>query len=156
MAADFLLSLSGGAKFGHSRWDDPAFLGWFSTIFLTIVVEIMTLGLPQVCKLWFGVRNGILPVKHITPKILKAVNYCGRQLSRRLGWAAPANHKKEGAARNLQCVGIACCMIGDLMGALGCGLGRGILVVCVEGQEKFVKKCGDLEKKMELVVSELW
>ena len=26
-----------------------------------------------------------------------AVNYCGRQLARRLGWAAPAYHKKEGA-----------------------------------------------------------
>ena len=26
-----------------------------------------------------------------------AVNYCGHQLARRLGWAAPAYHKKEGA-----------------------------------------------------------
>ena len=26
-----------------------------------------------------------------------AVNYCGLQLARRLGWAAPAYHKEEGA-----------------------------------------------------------
>ena len=29
-----------------------------------------------------------------------AVNYCGRQLTRRLRWAAPAYHKKECAARH--------------------------------------------------------
>ena len=31
------------------------------------------------------------------PKIIMAVNYCGRQQAQRLGWAAPANDKKEGA-----------------------------------------------------------
>ena len=29
-----------------------------------------------------------------------AVNYCGRQLARRLRWVAPAYHKKEGATRH--------------------------------------------------------
>ena len=38
-------------------------------------------------------------VRHLAPNILKimAVNYCWRQLARKLGWAAPAYHKKEGA-----------------------------------------------------------
>ena len=45
-----------------------------------------------------GVSKGMLPVKHLAPIILKimAVNYCGLQLARRLGWATPAYHKKEG------------------------------------------------------------
>ena len=40
----------------------------------------------------------MIPVKHIAPKILKimAVNYCGCHIARRLGWAAPAYHEKEG------------------------------------------------------------
>ena len=38
----------------------------------------------------------MLPVRHPAPKIM-AVNYCLLQLARRLGWAAPAYHKKEGA-----------------------------------------------------------
>ena len=38
----------------------------------------------------------MLPVKHLASKILLVVNYCGRQLARRLGWAAPAYHRKEG------------------------------------------------------------
>ena len=29
-----------------------------------------------------------------------AVKYCGRQLAQRLGWAAPANHKMEGATEH--------------------------------------------------------
>ena len=37
------------------------------------------------------------PVKYLAPKILMAVDYCGCQLAGRLGWAAPAYHKKEGA-----------------------------------------------------------
>ena len=59
----------------------------------------MTSGLPQVCKLILGVSKGMLPVKHLAQKILKimAVNYCGRQLARRLGWAAPAYHKNKRA-----------------------------------------------------------
>ena len=39
----------------------------------------------------------MLPVRHLAPKILLAVNYCGRQLARGLGWAVPAYRKKEGA-----------------------------------------------------------
>ena len=43
-------------------------------------------------------KQGQAPVKHLAPKILMAVHYCGRQLARRIGWAAPAFHKKEGAS----------------------------------------------------------
>ena len=41
----------------------------------------------------------MLPVEHLSPKIfkIKAVNYCGCQLARRLRWAAPACHEKEGS-----------------------------------------------------------
>ena len=42
-----------------------------------------------------GVEKGMLLVKHLAPKILMAVNYCGRQLARTLGWAAPAYHDKQ-------------------------------------------------------------
>ena len=78
----------------------------------------MTSGQPQVCKLWFEVSKGMLPVRLLAPKILMAVNYCGRQLAGRMGWAAPAYHKSDG-------VGIASSMMGGLMGDLGCGLGCG-------------------------------
>ena len=50
----------------------------------------MTSVLPLVCKLLFGVSKGKLPVRHLTPIELMAVNYCGRQLTLGLGWAAPA------------------------------------------------------------------
>ena len=39
----------------------------------------------------------MFPVKHPAPKILLAVNYCGLQLAQRLGLAAHAYLKKEGA-----------------------------------------------------------
>ena len=39
----------------------------------------------------------MLSVIHQAHKIYMAVNYYGRQLSRMLGLAAPAYHKKEGA-----------------------------------------------------------
>ena len=29
------------------------------------IAEIMTLGLPQVCKLWLGESKGLLPVKYL-------------------------------------------------------------------------------------------
>ena len=61
------------------------------------MVEVMISGLPQVSKLWLGVSKGMLPVKHLAPKILIAVNYCGRQLARWFVWVATTNHKKEGA-----------------------------------------------------------
>ena len=35
------------------------------------------------------------PVRHLTPSFLMAFNYCGRQLSQRLGWVAHAYLKKE-------------------------------------------------------------
>ena len=59
----------------------------------------MTTALPLVCKLWLGVRYGMLPVRHLSPKIHMAVNYYWRQVARRLGWMAPLpTNKKEGAA----------------------------------------------------------
>ena len=39
----------------------------------------------------------MLHVKHLAAKILMVVNYCGLQIAERLGLAAPAYHKKEGA-----------------------------------------------------------
>ena len=36
-------------------------------------------------------------VKHIAPKVIIAVNCCGRQLVRRLEWSATAYHKNVGA-----------------------------------------------------------
>ena len=36
----------------------------------------------------------MLPVGHHAPKIIMVVNYCGRQLARSLGWAAPAFHER--------------------------------------------------------------
>ena len=66
-----------------------------STTFYKIELENSTSGMPQVCKLSLGVIKDMLPIKHIASKILTVVNYCGRQLARRLGWAAPAYHKKE-------------------------------------------------------------
>ena len=65
----------------------------------------MAAGLPHICKLWFEVGKGMLHVKHLAPQILMAVNYCGRQLARRLGWVAPAFHKNEDAA---PCPGALC------------------------------------------------
>ena len=62
----------------------------------------MASGLPQVCKLWLGVSKGMLPLKHLAPQILMAVNYyCWRQLARWLGWAEPAYHVEEGATQHL-------------------------------------------------------
>ena len=73
------------------------------TAFLKIVVVVMTSGLIQVCKLWLWVIKGMLPVKHLSPNILKimAVNYFGRQLARRLGSATPAYHEKESSTPHL-------------------------------------------------------
>ena len=73
---------------------------WLSTTFLIIVVDIMTLGLPQVSKLLLVVSMGMLSVKHPAQEILMAVIYCRRQLSRRLWLAAPAYHKKDSATQH--------------------------------------------------------
>ena len=40
----------------------PAFWNWFSTIICKIVLEVMSSGLPQVCKLSLGVCKGMLTV----------------------------------------------------------------------------------------------
>ena len=39
----------------------------------------------------------------------------------------------------VKCTDIVCNMTKGLIGALGCGLGCGILVVCVESEEEVVK-----------------
>ena len=90
----------------------PTIPGWFSTTFPKIAVAVMTSGLSQVCKPLFGVSKGMLPVKNLAKKILMAVNYCGCQLARRLGWATPVHLEKEGATphpgtskHSLQCDG---------------------------------------------------
>ena len=43
------------------------------------------------------IKQGHALVKHLTPIIIMAVSYCGPQLTRSLGWSAPAYHEKEGA-----------------------------------------------------------
>ena len=88
-----------GAESTLTGYGVPTIPSWFTTTFLKIVEEVMTLGLPQVCELWLGVSKGMVLVKHLAPNILKtlAVNYCGCQLARRKGWVAPAYHKNEGA-----------------------------------------------------------
>ena len=81
-------------------------------------------------------KPGHAPVIHPAQTI--AVNYCGLQPVRMLGWATPAHHEKVqphilGHAR------LACSMTGDIMGA------PGVLVVMLHlgslsGRgEKFVK-----------------
>ena len=72
-----------------------------------------------------GVSKRILSVKHLAPKIM-AVNYCGRQLARRLAWAAPAYHKKEGATPRPGACKLSLQYDRSLMSALACGLGREI------------------------------
>ena len=74
-----------------------AFLNWIYTTFPKTMVEAMTSGLPHVSELWFWISDGMLHVKHLAPKIPMALNYCGHQLARRLGWVTPAYHKKQGA-----------------------------------------------------------
>ena len=99
----------------------PAFLSWFSTIFLKIVIEVINSGLPQVCKLWFGIGKGLLPVRHLTEKsswlsIIVGIKYPadwgGRHLPTIIRKVQP--HILEHAS-------LACCMTGSLMGALGVG-----------------------------------
>ena len=43
----------------------------------------------------------MLPVKHLAPKILMAVNHCRCQLAQRLRLAAPAYHTKKVATLHL-------------------------------------------------------
>ena len=73
-----------------------------------------------------GISKGRLPVTHIAPKILMEMNYCERQLAQRLGLAAPAYHKRKVQPRILESASIACSITGNMMSAIGCGLGRGI------------------------------
>ena len=90
-------------------------MSWFSTTLLNNVVEVMTSGLPQDCKLWLGISKGMLPVEHLAPKILKImdVNDCGRHL--------PTIERKV-QPRMLVGASLACSMTGSLMsGVMGVG-----------------------------------
>ena len=49
-----------------------------------------------------GKSKGMHRVKHLTQKILMTDNYCGRQLVRKLRWAALDNLKKDGATLRLE------------------------------------------------------
>ena len=171
--------LSWGALIGFSGCGVPAFPCWFCTTLSKLVVEVMTSGLPQVCKLWFGVCKGMLHVGHLAPQILMAV---------RLGWVVPANHIKEGTTphpdvckHGLQYDRRPDWRIGAWVGTwkLGSLSGR-VGEVCEELRKKMIGVCclqemiwrgqgarmlwmkeGDiccscLETKMELMVWELW
>ena len=118
----FCVFLSRGAQFGFSGCGVPASQSWFSTTFLQIVVEVMALGLPHICNLWLGVSMGMLPVIYLAPKILMAVNYCGRQLAQWLGERHLPVIRRKVQPRLMEHVGIACSTTGGLIGALGCGL----------------------------------
>ena len=115
-----------GDQFWLSGRDVPAFLTWFSTTFLKIVVEDTTSGLLLVCKLRFGESKGMLPVKDIASNIQMAVNYCGHQLARRFRWVASAYQKKEGATLHPEACKYSLQYDGRPGGALVCGFGHGI------------------------------
>ena len=66
------------------------------------------------------VSKGMFAVKHLAPKILMAVNYCGHQLTKRLGWAAPAYHKNQGATLHPGACNLSLRVTGGQVGALGC------------------------------------
>ena len=83
-------------------------------------------GLPQVCKLLFEVSKDMLCVEHLAPKVLMAVNDRGRQLTRRLGWAVPSYHKKEGVTIHPAMHKHSLQYDRRLMGAFGCVLECGI------------------------------
>ena len=101
----------------------------FSTTCHKFVVELSTLGLSQVCKLWFGVSKRMPHAGNMSPKILMVVNYCGRRLTRRFGCGAPAYHEIKGATPKLERVGIAWNMTEGLIGSLGQRVGCEILVI---------------------------
>ena len=71
---NLMLFLCRGAQIWFSGYGDPAFPSWFSTTFLKIIIEIMTLELLQVCKLWIWVYKGMLHLKHFATKVLMAIN----------------------------------------------------------------------------------
>ena len=85
-------------------------------------------------------RQELYPCRTSSFKILTAVNYCWLQLSRRLWWAAPACNQEGATPHPEACTYSIQYNIG-MMGALGCGLGCGILVVSLERGDKLVKKC---------------
>ena len=105
----------------------------------------MTSGRPLVCKLWFVVTKGMLSVRHLTPKICMVVNYCGRQLAQRFGWAAPAYLIKEDATTHAGLCRRSLQYDGRLDGRFGVRVGTwnfGSL------SEKGGEICEELEKRM--------
>ena len=53
-------------------------------------------GLSHVCKQWLGVSKDLVPVRHLSPRILFVVEY-GYKLDQRLRWIGFAYLKEEGA-----------------------------------------------------------
>ena len=97
----------------------------------------------------FEVRKGMLPVMHLAPKILIAVNYCGCRLAQCFGWAAPAYHKGEGLTlhhgackHGLQCDRRRVGRFGVSVGTsnLGCVSGKGGHV-CEELRKMMIDVC---------------
>ena len=78
------------------------------------------------CKLWLGVSKGMFAVRHLAQKILMAVDYCGRQLARILGWAAPAYLKEKDATPHHGASKHCLQYDGRPDGRFGCRLGCGI------------------------------
>ena len=91
----------------------------------------------------------MLPVIHLALKILMAVIYCGRQLARRLWWAATAYHENEGATlhagvrkRNMQCDGMADWLFGVQGGMWNFGgLSGNLGEVCEELRKRMIDVC---------------
>ena len=87
-----------------------------------------------------GGKQGHAPCKHLTPSILKimAVDYCVRQLARKMGGRHLPIIKGKAQPHILVCARFACSMMGGLISDLECGFGCGILVsLVVRGGEVY-------------------
>ena len=85
----------------------------------------MTSGLPQVCKLWFGVSKGMPCVKHLAPK-----NHGSQLLWAPASPKVGVGGKMPTIKRKVQpCIleraSLAYSMTGGLLSAFGFALGRG-------------------------------
>ena len=109
---------------------------------------IRSSGLQQICKLWFGVGKGVLPVKHLTPQIFIPPNYCGCQVARRLGGRHLPTIKRMVPSLIPEHASIACSMTGGLVGALCCEMACGILVIYIYIYNIYIYR---LEKEGKLV-----
>ena len=115
-------------KWLHGMWRScPPELVFHTTFQIMVVEYFRTTALLQVCRLWFGVDRGTLPVKHLAPQIPMAVDYCGRQPAKILDLAGPAClERKIQPPLILERTSIDWDMIGGLVGAVRSMLGREI------------------------------